>query len=95
MSRAHISTPKPKKQGIQALMKSPEMQAGLQQMAEDIASKASLSAVPVAKTPPRMQPYKGHAKVLKYTAVGVVRPTTRQGKAIEARYHILQTFGGR
>lgn len=94
MSRATITRLQPVRSGIQALMKSPEMVSGLQQTAEQVAMDASLAASSVAQTPPRMAPYKGHAKLLKYTAVGVVRPTTKQGKAIEAKYHILARFGG-
>ena len=94
MSRARISQLKANKRGIEALMKSPQMQAGLAEAANKTAASACMAASGFAKTPPRMAPYKGHSKVLSHTAVGVVRPTTKQGKAIEAKHHILAQFGG-
>ena len=93
MSRARITNIKPNVKGIRAFKKSEQMQASLAQLAGETAMKASMSASAFAKTPPRMQPYKGHSKVLDKTAVGVVRPTTKQGKAIEAKHHILAQFG--
>jgi len=95
MSKSTIYGLKPNRRGIEALMKSPEMQRGLAEAAVDTAQRVSWAAARVAKTPPRLQPYKGHAKVLKYTAVGVVRPTTKQGRAIEAKYQLLELFGRR
>ena len=83
----------PNKQGIAALCKSTQMQAGLSLLGEDTARRVNYAAARLAKTPPRIPPYHCRVKVLDHTAVAVVRPSTKQGKAIEAKYDLLELFG--
>ena len=61
--------------------------------ARKIADSVNAEAVRFAKTEPKMPPYKASSHRGSHSCVGRVRPSTKQGKAIEYRYGLLTTRG--
>ena len=81
--------------GVGAILRSPEVEAELQKLGNQIAAQANVAGAQAFVEyhhgePPKHPPYRAKVNRHNRVSVCVIRPNGRHGAAIEGKHHILR-----